>query len=174
MKLKNLCLVVAITLLFSVSVKLFADCGNCDKAKSSCCEKEAVQKAEVSDEEEIPLAKVPKNIKEIAKKAVKGIKLSEAELEDGNYELEGYVGKDKYEVEITPEGKVIEIELDKKDDDDCVVELGKENPIKIDDKDDDECVIESGKESPVKIDDKDDDECVIESGNDSPISDIIK
>jgi len=140
MKTKKLCMMmmIVIAMVFSVSINAFAGCGSCEeatpaeckKAKSAECEKaklekcrkqKSVKKAEVKKEkedEDIPLSQVPKNIKEIAEKAVKGIKFTEAELEDGNYELEGYVGDVEYEIEITPEGKVIKIEKEDADKDD--------------------------------------------------------
>ncbi len=138
MKTKKLCMMILIAMAFTVSINAFADCGNCEeakpedckKAKSSkcekakakkCCKQKSVKKVEVKKEkedEDIPLSQVPKNIKEIAEKAVKGIKFTEAELEDGNYELEGYVGDVEYEIEITPEGKIIKIEKEDKDKDD--------------------------------------------------------
>jgi len=128
MKTKLLCMLIASAFIFSISINAFANCGSCDKAKASCCSKvkektcesckakpaEKVEKEK--KEEDIPLDKVPEKIKAAAEKAVKGIKLTEAELEDGVYELEGKVGDDEYEIKITPEGKVIKIE--KEDDDD--------------------------------------------------------
>jgi len=79
-------------------------------------------------EGDISLSKVPKKIKEIAKKAVKGIKFSEAEFEDGNYELKGFIEKVEYEIEITPEGKLIKVEIEDDDDDEYEIELGNGNP----------------------------------------------
>lgn len=144
MKTKKLCMMIVITMAFTVSINAFADCGNCEEAKPAkcekakagkcekakaakcekakagkCCKQKSVKKVEVKKEDEdIPLSQVPKNIKKIARKAVKGIKFTEAELEDGNYELEGYVGDVEYEIEITPEGKIIKIEKEDKDKDD--------------------------------------------------------
>ena len=67
-------------------------------------------------EESVPLSEVPTKVKEAAKAAVKGIVFTEAErdYEDGRvvYELEGEADGKKYEVEVTPEGKVIEVEED--------------------------------------------------------------
>jgi len=138
MKTKKLCMMIVIAMVFTVSINAFADCGKCEEAKPAKCEKARPAKCEkakaakcekakpakyckqkpVQKDEDIPLSQVPKNIKEIAKKAVKGIKLTEAELEDGNYELEGYVGDVEYEIKITPEGKVIKIEKEDEDKDD--------------------------------------------------------
>ena len=120
---------IVIAMGFTVSLNAIADCGSCEEAKPASCEKakpasceeakktkcceqkpaKATQVKKLKDRD-IPLAQVPEKIKKIARKAVKGIQFTEAEIEDGNYELEGYVDKVKYEVEITPEGKVVEIE----------------------------------------------------------------
>ena len=148
MKTKKLCMMmmIVIAMVFTVSINAFADCGTCEEAKPAkcekakaakcekgkaaecekaksgkCCKQKSVKKAEVKKEkedEDIPLSQVPKNIKEIAGKAIKGIKFTEAELEDGNYELEGYVGDVEYEIKITPEGKIIKIEKEDDDKDD--------------------------------------------------------
>ena len=135
MKTKKMLVVVTLVLFFSLSINVFANCGGCEKPKTSCSDKPPVEKAEKVEKEaevlkegEIPLSKVPKKIKEVAKKAVKGIKFSEAEIEDGNYELEGFVGKVKYEIEITPKGKLIKVEIEDDKDDDCEIEVGNGNP----------------------------------------------
>ena len=124
MKTKKLCMMIVIAMVFTVSINAFADCGKCEKAKpAKCCKQKPAQKVELKaevkkeEDQDIPLSQVPKNIKEIAEKAVKGLKLTEAELEDGIYELEGYVGDVEYEIKITPEGKVIKIEKEDKDKD---------------------------------------------------------
>ena len=133
MKSKNLYMMVAIVMGFMLSINALADCGNCKKAKPASCEqvkstscgktksakcgkqkadKKVVETTKIKKlkDGDIPLAQVPEKIKKIARKAVKGLQFTEAEIEDGNYELEGYVNGVKYEVEITPEGKVVEIE----------------------------------------------------------------
>ncbi|MHC4915645.1 MAG: PepSY domain-containing protein [Planctomycetota bacterium] len=73
-------------------------------------------------EEKVPLSKVPEVVKAAALKAVPGIVLTgaEKEVENGKvvYELEGTVRGKKYEIEVTPEGKVLEVEEDDDDDDD--------------------------------------------------------
>jgi hypothetical protein len=51
-------------------------------------------------EEEIPLSKVPKKVMEAAKKAVEGIRITEAEKIDR--------GKN-YEIEIAAKGKILKI-----------------------------------------------------------------
>ena len=126
MKSKKLCLMVAIALLLTVTMNVFAEADKAKEKKSSCCPQQPVQKVEqkvepkvdLSKDRDIPLSEVPKNIKKIARNAVKGIKLTEAEIEDGNYELEGYVGDDEYEIKITPKGKVLKIEKEDDDKDD--------------------------------------------------------
>ena len=130
MKTKNLCLMVVVATAFSLTINALADCGSCEKPKTPCCKKQIKQKIEQKvevkkekEDEDIPLSKVPKKIKKAAKEAVKGIKLTEAELEDGVYELEGYVGDQKYEIKITPKGKVIKIEKEEDDGDDNEKEM---------------------------------------------------
>jgi uncharacterized membrane protein YkoI len=67
-------------------------------------------------EKEIPLSEVPAPAIAAAKGAVKGIVLTEAEMEkeDGQtvYELEGTADGKNYEIEVTAEGKVLEVEQD--------------------------------------------------------------
>jgi uncharacterized membrane protein YkoI len=65
-------------------------------------------------EKEIPLAQVPDAAIAAAKSAVDGIALKEAEVEDEDgqtiYILEGVAGGQEYEIEVTGEGKVLEVE----------------------------------------------------------------
>jgi len=65
-------------------------------------------------EQEIALSEVPAPVIAAAEGAVKGIVLTEAEVEeeDGQtvYELEGTVAGKTYEIEVSSEGKVLEIE----------------------------------------------------------------
>jgi hypothetical protein len=72
------------------------------------------------DEEEISLDKVPDAVKNAAIAAVPGLKLDEAEKETENgtvvYNLEGTANGVHYEVEVTADGKVTEIEKDDGDD----------------------------------------------------------
>ncbi len=73
-------------------------------------------------EREIPLSEVPEQVIAAAKAAVAGIILTEAEVEETRkgliYEIEGYVDDTEYEIEITPEGDVIEVEIENDDDED--------------------------------------------------------
>ena len=131
MKTQKICLMIAIALLLTVTVNVLA--GESKDKKSKCCGQKTVQKveakAEVLKDGDIPLSKVPKKIKAVAEKAVKGIKILEAEIEDGNYEIEGTVGQDKYEVKITPAGKLISVDVDSKKDVDCLIEVDDETPV---------------------------------------------
>lgn len=66
---------------------------------------------EAEHELEIPVSALPDAVKAAAKKAVKGIKLTEAEVESVLvYELEGEAGDDEYELEVTADGKLLEVE----------------------------------------------------------------
>jgi hypothetical protein len=73
-------------------------------------------------EREIPLSDVPAAARLAAELAVPGIRLTEAEveMEDGRlvYELEGVVDGLEYEIEVTAEGEVLEVEGPGADDDD--------------------------------------------------------
>lgn len=73
------------------------------------------------DEEEIPLSDVPEAVMNAAKAAVPGIVFEEAEreVEDGVtvYSLEGEAGGVEYEVEVTADGKVNEVETEGDDGD---------------------------------------------------------
>ena len=75
------------------------------------------------DEEEIPLSKVPEKVLEAARKALPGIKLTEAEVEKTRkgvvYELEGSLGGKEYEIEVTAEGRVLGTEQEDEDDDEA-------------------------------------------------------
>jgi hypothetical protein len=74
------------------------------------------------DEHEIPLVDVPAEALQAARAAVDGITLEEAEVEeeDGQtvYVLEGEANGLEYEIEVTADGKVLEVEQDDEDDDD--------------------------------------------------------
>jgi ABC-type Zn2+ transport system substrate-binding protein/surface adhesin len=68
---------------------------------------------EAEHELEIPVSSVPKAVMAAALKAVKGIRLTEAEVESVLvYELEGTASGKEYEIEITAEGEVIEVEAE--------------------------------------------------------------
>jgi hypothetical protein len=76
-------------------------------------------------EKDVPLSDVPAEALKAAQGAVDGITIAEAEMEkeDGKtvYVFEGEANGKKYEIEVTPEGKVLEVEVksvnDKEDED---------------------------------------------------------
>jgi uncharacterized membrane protein YkoI len=72
------------------------------------------------DEKEIPLSQVPSEAVEAAQRAVAGITLTEAEVEEEDgctvYELEGTADGIEYEIEVTADGKVLEVEQEDQDD----------------------------------------------------------
>ncbi|MBT8098544.1 MAG: PepSY domain-containing protein [Gammaproteobacteria bacterium] len=67
-------------------------------------------------DKEIPLSEVPDVVMQAALGAVDGIKFKEAEVEeeDGQtvYELEGKANGVEYEVEVSADGEVLEVEED--------------------------------------------------------------
>ena len=71
-------------------------------------------------EKEIPLSEVPQAALTAAEGAVEGITLTEAETEeeDGQtvYILEGAAAGKEYEIEVTADGKVLEVEEETGDD----------------------------------------------------------
>jgi len=73
-------------------------------------------------EKEIPLSQVPEPALAAAQGAVEGITLTEAEMEteDGQtvYVLEGEAAGKEYEIEVTADGKVLEVEEETEQDDD--------------------------------------------------------
>ena len=86
----------------------------------------------LDDEKEIPLSQVPAAAMEAAENAVENITITEAEVEeeDGQmvYDLEGIADGIEYEIEVTTDGKVLEVEQEDEDDaedDDQNVEIDK-------------------------------------------------
>ena len=73
-------------------------------------------------EKEVPLSEVPPEALKAAQGAVDGVAITEAEMEkeDGHtvYVLEGEANGKEYEIEVTPEGKVLEVEEDEDDEED--------------------------------------------------------
>ena len=71
-------------------------------------------------EHDITLTEVPQSARDAAMKAVAGITLTKAEIEEKAsgtiYELKGEADGKKYKIKVTPEGKVIKCE--KKDSED--------------------------------------------------------
>lgn len=72
-------------------------------------------------EEDVPLSEVPEVVRRAALAAVPGLVLDEAEkeVEDGAlvYSLEGEANGQRYCVEVSPTGKVLEVEHEDGDDD---------------------------------------------------------
>lgn len=70
-------------------------------------------------ERDIPVSKVPKKVLAAAEKAVPGIRFREAEVKKTDrgilYELDGYVGEQKYEVTVTAGGKVLRVRKENED-----------------------------------------------------------
>jgi len=73
-------------------------------------------------ERRIELSEVPDKVMEAAKQAVEGILLTAAEVEIERgvtiYELLGTAHGKRYEIEVTEDGRVIEVESEDHDDDD--------------------------------------------------------
>ncbi len=73
-------------------------------------------------EKEVPLSEVPQEALKAAQGAVDGVTITEAEMEkeDGEtvYVFEGEANGKEYEIEVTPEGKVLEVEEETEDEDD--------------------------------------------------------
>lgn len=74
----------------------------------------ATSTEEIENEMDIELTAVPAEVMAAALDALPGIEFTEAEYEEEDglmvYELEGVLGDAIYEIEITPEGEVLEIE----------------------------------------------------------------
>ena len=72
-------------------------------------------------EKEVPLSEVPPEALEAAQGAVDGVTITEAEMEkeDGQtvYVFEGEANGKEYEIEVTPEGKVLEVEDEAEEED---------------------------------------------------------
>ncbi len=73
-------------------------------------------------DEAVAIADLPDAVRAAAARAVPGIVLEEAEREFENgrwiYSVEGEAGGTEWDLEITPAGKVLEVEQDDDDDDD--------------------------------------------------------
>jgi len=73
-------------------------------------------------EKEVPLSEVPHEAFKAAQGAVDGVTITEAEMEKENgetvYVFEGEANGKEYEIEVTPEGKVLEVEEEETEDDD--------------------------------------------------------
>jgi len=74
------------------------------------------------DEQGVPLSEVPAPALQAAQQAVDGITLTEAEMdmEDGRtvYDIEGTANGVEYEIEVTADGKVLDVEREDEEGDD--------------------------------------------------------
>jgi hypothetical protein len=69
--------------------------------------------AEQSEIQESQVSKLPQKVKEAVEKAKDGIKVTGFAIEEERgrvYEVRGTVGSNCYEIEVTSEGRVLEIE----------------------------------------------------------------
>ena len=69
-------------------------------------------------EVEIPVSAIPDEVLSSVNKELPGIEITEAEIESNTelrYELEGTLDGKEYEIEIHPDGNIIEIEQEKED-----------------------------------------------------------
>ncbi len=82
------------------------------------------------DDKEVPLSEVPTPALQAAQGAVDGVILTEAEMdeEDGRtvYDIEGTANGVEYEIEVTADGKVLEVEQEDDDDGDDDDDHGEE------------------------------------------------
>ena len=91
--------------IFTVFLLIFVS--GCASHKSMC-----------EDEKEIPLSDVPVVAVDAARQAVENITLTEAEVEkEGRtvYVLEGEADGKEYEIEVTADGKVLDVEQEDMD-----------------------------------------------------------
>jgi peptidase YpeB-like protein len=85
----------------------------CQVLLTSCSEQEEY-------EIEIPVSAVPDKILSEVNKELPGIEIIEAEIESNaklHYELEGTLDGKEFEIEIYPDGSIIEIELEQEKED---------------------------------------------------------
>ncbi len=84
----------------------------------ACCTK---SKCATKKEKEIPVSQVPKAAMEAAQNAAKGVNLTEAEVEEEKgqtvYTLEGKADGKDYKIEVTADGKVLEVKQEAEDND---------------------------------------------------------
>ncbi len=145
---RNLVLCLSLLVTFCMTTVIFAadkhkeKKGGKDRDKVVKTEKPSKAARDVEAEEvevEIPLSVVPKKVIAAAKKAAPGIKLTEAEVEiqegEINFTLEGTVKGEEVEVEVAVALKVVGTEIDEDDDDD---DDDDEDGDEEDDEDDDD------------------------------------
>ena len=71
-------------------------------------------------EVDIPVSAVPEKVLSAVNKELPGIEITEAEIESNTelrYELEGTLDGKEYEIEIYPDGNIIEIEQEQENED---------------------------------------------------------
>ena len=87
----------------------------------ACMESKCKAKKEKEEGKEIPVSQVPKAAMEAAQNAAKGVNLTEAEVEEEKgqtvYTLEGKADGKEYNIEVTADGKVLEVSQEAKDND---------------------------------------------------------
>jgi uncharacterized membrane protein YkoI len=78
-------------------------------------------KKEKEEGKEIPVSQVPKAAMDAAQNAAKGVNLTEAEVENEKgqtvYTLEGKADGKDYKIEVTADGKVLEVKQEAEDND---------------------------------------------------------
>lgn len=81
---------------------------------SACVTQREEEEIDIEQEMEVELESVPAVVIAAAMQALPGIILTDAEYEEEEglmvYELEGTLGEARYEIEVTPEGEVLEVE----------------------------------------------------------------
>ena len=86
-----------------------------------CASVESGCKKKKGKEKEVPISEVPKEAMQAAQQAAPGVALTEAEVEKENgqmvYTLEGKANGKEYKIEVTAEGKVLEVNQEAKDND---------------------------------------------------------
>jgi len=81
-----------------------------------------VMVAEDEKEKEIPISEVPEIVMEAALKALPGVEFKEADVEETKdglvYELDGILDGKEFEINVSADGTVLNMEEEEKDDDD--------------------------------------------------------
>jgi len=87
----------------------------------ACMESKCKAKKEKEEGKEIPVSQVPKAAMDAAQNAAKGVNLTEAEVENEKgqtvYTLEGKADGKDYKIEVTADGKVLEVKQEAEDND---------------------------------------------------------
>ena len=100
-----------LSLIAVTALTLFVGCATRPAATSCCSHKNGD-----GDGQGVAIGTLPPAAVHAAKKSVPGFEVSCAKLkhkDSGNvYELKGYAKKSKYEIDVTPAGRVLDIERD--------------------------------------------------------------